>query len=185
MSKKDKAVKEVLEEVVEEKAPAVKAKMCKGQMPSPLVWYIRFHEAEPKVSAMAALYFTTPGKIVDITKANNQKYIVADMNWSDEDIAAAKAQVEANFVRGQAEEEAVPGSVKSRGLATTSAEDAEYSLAVLDSIQTGGTDGVNIVDARASYLEANPRNVAEKKEKVEEGDESVAEDDDGLEAMVG
>lgn len=155
----------------ETKAPAEPARMCKGQMPSPLVWYIRFHE-EGTMSEIAKKYFTTPGKITDIKKANNQKYIVENMTWSEEELKAAREQVEANFVRGQDED-----APHKRRLATTQAGDEEYSLEVLDLIEGMDLEGVSITDARAEYNEANPRATRKSKDKDDEPVDAEPADD--------
>lgn len=186
---------EVTENEVEEtaKAPAAPARMCKGTMPSLLVWFIRFHE-EGSVSEIAKKYFTTAGKITDITKGNNQKYIVEQMKWSEEDIKESIATINENFVRGQAKEADLPGSVNARGLATSTIDDAEFSLHAIEKVATMmeameedvEEASVTIADARKTYLEANPRKTKVEDAKAEDADadtdtEADAEDTEAVE----
>lgn len=180
------AKNEKVEEVTNEN-PATTAseplRMCKGQMPAPLVWYIRFHEVAENASALARLYFTTPGKIVDIQKSNNQKYIVENMRWSEKDLEAAAEQIKANFVRGQ---EHTPGTINIRSLATTEAGDEQYSLDVLVKIalMEFADDALSIDEARAIHLKENPRapraaaKPVEEKRTVEHVDADLDDVDD-------
>jgi hypothetical protein len=166
-----------VEETEAKTAPRVAPRLCKGQMPSPLVWYVKFHEPKENKSAVAAKYFTTSGKITDIQSNSNQKYIVEDMLFSDEELDAAAEKVRENFVRGQAAAEA--GEVVSpRQLATTTEGDEKYSLEVIETIRTMMADtseGVTLADARAAYNEANPR---ANKVKAEDADGDVEEESD-------
>jgi hypothetical protein len=172
-------------DVTTEAVPPVVARLCKGTMPSPLVWFIKYHESKENKSEVAKKYFTTPGKIADIQGDANQKYIVEGMKWSKEELDAARAKVNENFVRGQAEEAAKPGSVTKRGLATTQAGDEAYSLAVLDQIEAmmagEGVNGVSLEEARGTYNAANPRAPRAKKA----GDEGVDGTDEASDDVVG
>jgi len=166
------------EENQEEKSKVESQRFCKGQMPMCLVWFIKFHEDTENKSALAKLYFTTAGKIADIQSGSNQKYIVEDMKWSAEDLAAAAETIEANFVRGQDDEliMANPDANK-RKLATTQEGDNEYSLSVIDKIagMDFANDAVSIIDARATYNTANPRST-KPKETLGETDADQSED---------
>lgn len=146
------------EEAVAEKPVRVAPRLCKGQMPSPLVWFIKFHESQENKSAIAAKYFTTSGKVSDIQTNANQKYIVEDMEFTSEELDQAAEKIRENFVRGQADVEA--GNVVSpRQLATTVEGDEEYALGVIEQIREMAVteDAVSLEDARAAYNEANPR----------------------------
>lgn len=141
--------------------PKVALRLCKGQMPSPLVWYIKFKEPQDNRSAVAAKYFTTPGKIADIQTNANQKYIVADMVFTAEELEQARARIRENFVRGQAE--VAQGKVVStRQLASTIAGDETYALSVIDII--AGLDKAEgaktLAQSRAEHNAANPRKTA-------------------------
>lgn len=191
-NKKDQTVEE--KEVNENPATTATEplRMCKGQMPAPLVWYIRFHEVAENASALARKYFTTPGKIVDIQKSNNQKYIVENMKWSEKDIEAAAEQVKANFVRGQ---EHTPGTINIRSLATTEAGDEQYSLEALDKISemVFSDDALSLDEARAIHLKENPRasraatttsEPAKSKTKAEPEVEEETIDDDDMDGLL-
>lgn len=150
---------EVAENEVAEKKEVVVARVCKGIMPMPLVWFIKFKEEKGQVSAIAKKYFTTPGKISDIQKGDNQKYIVENMRFSAEELDAAAEKVRENFVRGQDEDGNPIDAENKRGTATTTADDAEQSLAIIDEMRgmEFDEDAVTLEQARATYNEANPR----------------------------
>jgi hypothetical protein len=139
-----------MSDTVEEKVAVIPTKMSKGNMPMPLVWYIRFHE-DDTIGNIARKYFTTPGKVTDIVKSFGQKYIVQDMVWSFEELAAARETIRDNFVRGQSTEES------NRKTATTTAEDSAYSLEVLDKVEQMSLTGVTLSDARSAWSLANPK----------------------------
>jgi len=184
----------------EVKAKAEILRLCKGQMPMPLVWYIRFHEEGGK-SAIAKKYFTTPGKISDIQSSSNQKYIVSNILWTDEDLDLAREQVQANFVRGQADK-----NPTKRKLATTTAEDAQYSLEVLDIIAKMVDKIVEDSEyepesylfykaAREQYNTSHPRGSKKVKEESKpeelmvdesesEPEELMVDDDDLLDSLI-
>lgn len=180
------------------KAPVEPARMCKGTMPSCLVWYIKFHESKDNKSEIAKKYFTTPGKIADIQGNANQKYIVEKMVFTPAELDAARDQVKANFVRGQAENAAKPGSVNKRSLASTVAGDEIYSLEVIDVIAkhlAEGAEGVTLDNARSAYRAANPSaskgvskaaapKGADDAQICEDGSLDEAEGEDGLEDLL-
>ena len=142
-------------------APKVVLRLCKGQMPSPLVWFIKFHEPQDNRSTLAAKYFTTPGKISDIQTNANQKYIVANMVFTAEELEQARARIKENFVRGQAD--VAQGKVVStRQLANTQPGDEAYALSVIDKIAAmdKSEGAVALAAARAAHNEANPRKAA-------------------------
>jgi len=171
-----------VEEVeVKEVTPKVTDRFCKGNMPMALVWYIKFHESQDNKSEVARAYFTTVGKISDIQSGSNQKYIVEAMKWSDEELSAMAEVVKANFVRGQDNEIIMANpTANKRKLATTSADDAEYSLEVLETIRSMEPmdDAITLSEARNSYNIANPRKSAPKKEEAlgETNEEQVVEE---------
>lgn len=169
---------ENVESTEEKKAPVEPQRLCKGTMPSPLVWYIKFHESPDNKSAIAKKYFTTPGKISDIQSDSNQKYIVANMKWSKEELDAARATIRENFIRGQEAEMAAPGSVSKRGLATTQAGDEQASLDAIDAIEgmDVAEDAVSLTEARSSYNDANPRANRKPAEDAATSEEVVTEE---------
>jgi len=144
-------------------APVIN-KLIRGRMPLPLVWNIRFVElvAKPAAdgeevvpitdSSVANKYFTTPGKIMDIRKNANFKYITADTTFNEVDIDAGKAQLVKNVNDG-----------KKRGATEAShdftMDDAAPLFAILESLvsETSSVDG-----DKAAYLEKNPRSNAKK-----------------------
>ena len=182
-------VEENENEETPETSAAATARLCKGQMPSPLVWYIKFHELKDNKSAVAAKYFTTPGKITDIQTNANQKYIVEEMRFSDEELAEAIARIKENFVRGQAANEENPGSVGKRQLATTQAGDEEYALSVVEKVrelmEAVSDDAVTLADSRAAHNASKPKkekatDEGEPEEEVAESSESEEEFEDDL-----
>jgi len=68
------------------------ADIIRGRMPASLVFVIRFvsHGDDVKDAALAKMYGTTPGKISDIKKMSNFKYIDAEWKPSAEDVKAGK-----------------------------------------------------------------------------------------------
>jgi hypothetical protein len=147
-------------------------------MPTPLVWFLKFHEDKENKSAVAKKYFTTPGKVSDIQTDANQKYVVENMKFSDDELNAAREAIAANFVRGQEAEAAAPGSVQKRGLATTEAGDEAASLEAIDTIanMTPAEDAVTLDEARAAHNAENPRAPRAKKSEDEAStDDAVSE----------
>lgn len=178
------------EEVVKPE-PKPAARLCKGQMPSPLVWFIKFKEPQDNRSAIAAKYFTTSGKVTDIQTNSNQKYIVESMTFTSEELDLAAEKIRENFVRGQ-DEDARGIAVSPRQLATTNEGDEEYALSVIETIRemVVEEDAVTLEQARAAHNEANPR--AKKAEAegsepdpvddapLDDGEDDLLEDDDDL-----
>ena len=163
MSQVENIEVEVSEEV--EKVSAAPARLCKGAMPMPLVHYIKFNEPKEAVSEVARKYFTTPGKISDIQKGANQKYIVEGMKFSKEELDDAADKIRENFTRGQDENGVALDPDNKRGTATTTAEDAEYALSVLQIMRDTEYDdnALTLEAARAKYNEKNPRPPRAKK----------------------
>lgn len=180
------------------KKPVEPARLCKGTMPSCLVWYIKFHEPKDNKSEIAKKYCTTPGKIADIQGNANQKYIVQGMVFTAAELDAAREQVKANFTRGQAENAAKPGSVNQRSLASTKPGDETYALEVIDVIakhMAEGAEGVTLDNARSTYRAANPTagkgvpksaapKGADDAEICEDGSLDEAEGDDSLDELL-
>lgn len=179
-------VEEVVTEEETQKAPE-ELRLCKGTMPLPLVWYIKFHESKDNKSEVAKKYFTTPGKISDIQSGSNQKYIVENMSFTEDEIENAKNKVRENFVRGQAEEAASPGSVNKRGLATTQAGDEAYSLEILETIagmqKEVSDEAVSLETARENYNAENPR-ASRKSDDTEVSNEAATTDGEGTESVA-
>lgn len=173
---------EVAEVEVAENKVVVAPRLCKGAMPMALVHYIKFKEPKDCVSDIAKKYFTTPGKISDIQKNANQKYIVENMTFTSEELDAAAAKVAENFVRGQNEDGTPLDAANKRGTATTTAEDAAYSLEVIEIIRglDADEDAVSLEAARATYNEANPRARKAKVETTEADTETEAVLDEEL-----
>jgi hypothetical protein len=72
------------------------ATIVRGRMPAALVYVIRHvsHGEDVKDAALAKMYGTTPGKISDIKKNSNFKYIDADWKPSADDVEAGKSWAE-------------------------------------------------------------------------------------------
>jgi len=173
---------DVVEGTEDEDTPKVivAAAISRGRMPLPLVWYIRFVE-DGNDSEIAKRYFTTPGKINDIKKNANFKYISEGSTFSEADIEAAKAQIKKNFTEG-----------KKRGAEALSndvtLEDSVYSVEALDQIDIGDS---SIAADRIAYNEANPRKAKSKdvdSEGAQEAQDPEAElsdeDDAELDALM-
>lgn len=178
-------VAEMIEDTEVETPTATPAagRLCKGPMPMVLVHYIKFKEKSDAISEIAHKYFTTPGKISDIQKGNNQRYIVKNMKFSEAELNDAADKIRENFVRGQENGVAIDPSNK-RGTATTTAEDAEYALSVIELLrnETYPDNALSLEEARAAYNLKNPRPVRAKKVDVKtveaDTDTDPAEDAD-------
>jgi hypothetical protein len=175
----------VAADAVETKAPVEPTRLCKGTMPTPLVWFIKFHETAGR-SDIAKKYFTTPGKIADIQTDANQKYVVKNMSFSPAELEAARENIRENFVRGQAAEAAVPGSVGKRGLASTKAGDEKASLEAIDKIAAMdvAADAITLSQARVNHNMANPRPTRVKKDGAEASAEPTEGSDDDLDDLL-
>lgn len=178
MSNEDNVNEEVQSNEVKKKEEKKPNRLCKGAMPMPLVWYIKFFESG-SISEIAKKYFTTPGKITDIKSGNNQKYIVESMTWSKEDLDEARSAVKANFIRGQDD----PNATK-RQLATTKSGDEAYSLEILDKLDDMEFDenAITLDKSRSNWREANPRATKSRSKVPEadvESDKANDLDDDG------
>ncbi len=99
-------------------------RISRGQMPHPLVWYIRFRE-EGSDSEVAKRYFTTLGKISDIRQNKTFRHITENAAFSESDIDKARNQIKKNFTKNSDE---------------VALKDAEYCLEKLDEIKTGKTN---------------------------------------------
>lgn len=77
------------EETEEKKAKVEKQDIIRGRMPLPLVYVIRFLDGKDSEGAVADRYRTTPGKVSDIRKNANFKYITLETKFSKEDIDKA------------------------------------------------------------------------------------------------
>jgi len=83
------------DENVEAKVEAPKVEIIRGRMPVQVVKMIRFHsDDDMTVSALAAKYRTTVGKINDVKAGNNFGYVKEDFKPSAEQLEAAKSYIE-------------------------------------------------------------------------------------------
>ncbi len=121
--------------MAEKKTTRISGGISRGQMPHPLVWYIRFRE-EGSDSEIAKRYFTTSGKIRDIRRNKNFKYITENATFSAGDIDKARDEIKKNFTKNSNE---------------VTLKDAAYSLAKLDELISGVT---NLRQARKSKADS-------------------------------
>jgi len=77
------------EETEEKKVKVEKPDIIRGRMPLPLVYVIRFLDGKDSEGVVADRYRTTPGKVSDIRKNANFKYITLETKFSKEDIDKA------------------------------------------------------------------------------------------------
>jgi Asp-tRNA(Asn)/Glu-tRNA(Gln) amidotransferase C subunit len=85
MAKKNETKKETKKAAVE---------IIRGRMALPLVYLVKFKLDDMTVSTLAAALRTTVGKINDIRKNANFKYVQEDYKPSEADIEAALARLE-------------------------------------------------------------------------------------------
>lgn len=80
-------------EVVEESTPAPSgpaAGIARGRMHAALVYFIKFQTGEEKDGEIARRFATTPGKVNDIRKDRNFKYVTKDMTFTAAEVQEAK-----------------------------------------------------------------------------------------------
>lgn len=179
-------------EVTKEPKVAAPLKIQRGRMPLPLVWWIRFVECAVTKdengddvmqtdSAIAHKYFTTPGKINDIRKNANFKYINDKTVFNENELDKAIADIKHNFTNGKrrGQPDAKPD---------TTLEDAAYAIGVLEGMEAG--ESTTAAD-KAAYNEANPKaKKAEKpaaeavEEMIEEAPAQGAISDEDLEGLL-
>lgn len=64
--------------------------IARGRMHAALVSAIKFHSGEAKDGEIARKFATTPGKVNDIRKDRNFKYVTADMAFTAAEVQEAK-----------------------------------------------------------------------------------------------
>jgi len=69
--------------------------IARGRMAAALVYLIKFQE-EGSDSEIAAKYCTTPGKVNDIRKNRNFKYITKDLRFTEAEVQEAKDRFKAS-----------------------------------------------------------------------------------------
>lgn len=72
------------------------AGIARGRMHAALVFAIKFGSGEAKDGEIARKFATTPGKVNDIRKDRNFKYVVADMQFTAAEIQEAKDRFSAS-----------------------------------------------------------------------------------------
>ncbi len=105
------------------KTTGVSGGVSRGQMPHPLVWYIRFREKGSNAE-IAKRYFTSAGRIGDIRRNTTFKNITEDATFSENELDKARDHIKRNFTKNSA---------------GATLRDAAYSLARLDEIRAGKT----------------------------------------------
>lgn len=166
MAKKDDSVEVSHDELLAtDTAEKNLADIIRGRMPAALVHHIRF-TCEGKASELAKVYHTTPGKVADVLKSSNFKYITEDYVPTADDIAKSLVWADSMAERGD----------------DTGAEDLRNVLNGL----TAASDEVCAAQDAARIATRKPR--GKKSEEVMETDE-VAEavdtsSDDGLDNLL-
>lgn len=142
------------------------AGIARGRMHAALVYAIKFQSGEAKDGELAKKFATTPGKINDIRKDRNFKYVTEDMAFTAAEVQEAKDRFAA--------------SVNAEN--STVAEDDREDLidgahAALDGVPS--TDGDSQL-ASARKADRKPRGKANEDGDESEEDDVSDEDLDGL-----
>lgn len=145
--------------------------IARGRMHAALVHAIKFGSGEAKDGEIARKFATTPGKVNDIRKDRNFKYVTEGMSFTAAEIAEAKERFAASV---GAENSTVADDQRAVVI-----EDANTAL---DAVAT--TDGDSqLADARKS--DRKPRGKTEGGEDGAEAAEAVADDgDDDLAGLL-
>jgi hypothetical protein len=158
---------------VEESTPAPTgpaAGIARGRMHAALVYYIKFLTGEEKDGEIARKFATTPGKVNDIRKDRNFKYVTKDIAFTAAEIQEAKDRFTASV---NAENSTVADEDRD-----TIVEDALEALS-----QVPTTDGESQL-ATVRKAERKPR--GKSKEDAEAEAEGTPEDagDEDLDTML-
>jgi len=78
------------QEVVEAVPAGPAAGIARGRMHAALVYAIKFNSGEAKDGEIAKKFATTPGKVNDIRKDRNFKYVTSDLSFTAAEIQEAK-----------------------------------------------------------------------------------------------
>lgn len=156
-----------------EKAPAPTGPasgIARGRMHAALVYAIKFQSGESKDGEIARKFATTPGKVNDIRKDRNFKYVVEDMAFTASEVQEAKDRFAASV------------NAENSTVAEDDRDDLiEAAHIALDSVPT--TSGESQL-ATARKADRKPRG----KPKADDGDDEVAVEEDleeeDLDAML-
>lgn len=141
--------------------------IARGRMHAALVFAIKFNSGEAKDGEIARKFATTPGKVNDIRKDRNFKYVVEGMAFTAAEIAEAKERFSASV-----------GAENSTVAEDQRAVVIEDGNTALDAVPT--TDGESQLGA-ARKADRKPRGKAEGEEAAEaSADDGGDEDLDGL-----
>lgn len=160
------------EEVVEKAPAGPAAGIARGRMHAALVYAIKFNSGEKKDGEIARTFATTPGKVNDIRKDRNFKYVTSDLSFTAAEIQEAKDRFKASVNADNSTVDA-----EQREIAV---EDAELAI---DGVPT--TDG----DSQLSNVrkaDRKPRGAAKESDgdEAEAVAETVAEPEEDLEAIL-
>jgi hypothetical protein len=146
------------------------AGIARGRMAAALVYVIKFQE-EGSDSEIAAKYCTTPGKVNDIRKDRNFKYITKEMRFTADEVKDAKDRFHASVnaenstVASDKREEAVTGA-----------------HAALDKLET--TTESQLTNARASDRKPRGKQKEGGEGESTESTETEDEEDEDLEELL-
>lgn len=137
------------------------AGIARGRMHAALVYVIKFSE-EGTDSEIAHKYCTTPGKVNDIRKNRNFKYVTEDLKFTDAEIAEAKERFAAS-VNG--ENSTVPEDAREEAI-----EGAHTALEALDTVEESTLSTLR-------KAERKPRGEKAEDDGDEPGDDEVSDED--------
>ena len=146
------------------------AGIARGRMHAALVFAIKFNSGEAKDGEIARKFATTPGKVNDIRKDRNFKYVVADMAFTAAEIQEAKDRFAASVN--------ADNSTVDADQVDTLIEDANTAL---DDVPTTGGDSQL---ATARKANRKPRGKSADGEAEDEDSDPVAAGDEDLDAML-
>lgn len=141
--------------------------IARGRMHAALVYAIKFNSGEAKDGEIARKFATTPGKVNDIRKDRNFKYVTEDLAFTAAEVAEAKERFAASV---NAE-----NSTVSEDDRETVIEDANVAL---DNVPT--TDG----DSQLASVRKAERKPRGKSADSDESEDEGSGDEEDLDAML-
>ena len=137
--------------------------IARGRMAAALVYVIKFNE-EGSDSEIAAKYCTTPGKINDIRKDRNFKYVTKEMRFTADEVKDAKDRFHASV------------NADNSTVASDKREDAVTGAhAALDKLETVAVS--QLTDARASERKPRGKNKESGGDGGDEGSDGEGEEE--------
>ena len=168
------ASEEKPEEKAEEKTSNFMAGIARGRMAAALVYVVKFN-AEGNDSELANKFATTPGKINDIKKDRNFKYVTKDMKFTQAEIDDAKTRFKNNV---NADNSTVPNEKRDELVENVHAE-----LDKLEATETSQLETVRKAERKPRGKE--PEVLETDKPDTTASAEETAEAEENLDDLLG